>query len=63
MTEKNFRMIKFKDFCLFFERGEGREEEGERNIDVPSVASHVPPTRDLALNPGMCPDRESNWQA
>ena len=24
------------------------------------VASHVPPTGDLACNPGMCPDWESN---
>ena len=24
------------------------------------VASHVPPAADLALNPGMCPDWESN---
>ena len=26
------------------------------------VASHTPPTGDLAHNPGMCPDRESNWR-
>ena len=26
------------------------------------VASHVPPTGDLARNPGMCPDWESNLQ-
>ena len=26
------------------------------------VASCVPPTGDLARNPGMCPDRELNWQ-
>ena len=25
------------------------------------VASHTPPTRDLACNPAMCPDLESNW--
>ena len=25
------------------------------------VASRVPPTRDLARNPGVCPDWESNW--
>ena len=24
------------------------------------VASHTPPTEDLALNPGMCPEWESN---
>ena len=27
------------------------------------VASHVPPTGDLACNPGMCPNWELNWQA
>ena len=26
------------------------------------VACHAPPTGDLACNPGMCPDRELNWQ-
>ena len=26
------------------------------------VASHVPPTEDLACNTGMCPDWESNQQ-
>ena len=26
------------------------------------VASHVAPTGDLACNPGMCPDWESNRQ-
>ena len=26
------------------------------------VASHVAPTGDLACNPGMCPDWESNWR-
>ena len=26
------------------------------------VAFHMPPTRDLACNPGMCPDWESNWR-
>ena len=27
------------------------------------VNSHVPPTRDLARNPGMCPDWQSNWRS
>ena len=26
------------------------------------VVSHTPPIGDLACNPGMCPDWESNWQ-
>ena len=37
---------------------EGREKEGEKHQWV--VASHAPPTRDLANNPGMCPDWELN---
>ena len=47
----------FEDFIyLFLERGEG--EKG-RETSV-CVSSHVPPTGDLACNPGVCPDRESN---
>ena len=49
----------FKDFIdLYLERGEGREKEREKHQCV--VASHVAPTRDLACNPGMCPDWASN---
>ena len=48
-----------KDFIyLFLERGEEREKEREKNIHA---VSHAPPTWDLAHNPGMCPDWESNW--
>ena len=43
---------------LFLERGGGRE--GEKHQCV--VTSHTPPTEDLAHNPGMCPDQESNRQ-
>ena len=44
-----------KDFIhLFLERGEGREKERDRNINVRHkhqlVASHTPPTGDLACN-------------
>ena len=54
-----------KDFIyLFLERGKRREKERERNIDLrekhQSVASRRPPAGDLAHNPGMCPDWESN---
>ena len=47
-------------FYLFIFRARGREggREGEKHQCV--VASHTPPTGDLAHNPGMCPDRESN---
>ena len=45
---------------LFLEREEGREKEGEKHQYV--VASCMPPTGDLAHNPGMCPDWESKLQ-
>ena len=35
---------------------------GERERDINVVASHVPPTGDLARNLGTCPDWELNWQ-
>ena len=43
---------------LFLQKGQEREEEKHSCV----VASCTPPTGDLACNPGMCPDRESNWQ-
>ena len=51
----------FKRFYLFIfrERGREGEREGEKHQCV--VASWAPPPGDLACNPGMCPDRESNW--
>ena len=53
--------LPLKDFIyLFLERRQGREKEREREKHQCVVASHVPPTRDLAHNPGMCPDWESN---
>ena len=47
-------------FYLFFKilLFREREREGERHQCV--VASHTPPTGDLDLNPGMCPDWELN---
>ena len=53
----------FKDFHLFIfrERGLEREREGQKHQCV--VASHVAPTGDLACNPGICPDWESNWRS
>ena len=44
---------------LFF-RKRGREGEKEGGIHQSVVASHPPPTGDLAHNPGMCPDWESH---
>ena len=51
----------FKDFIyLILERGKGKEKQGDKHQCV--VASHVPPIGDLAHNPGMFPDWESNQQ-
>ena len=47
-----------KRFYLFIERGREGEKEGENHRCV--VASHIPSTGDLACNPGLCPEWESN---
>ena len=49
-----------KILLIFRERGREGEREGEKHQCV--VASHVPPTGDLARSPGMWPvwDRTSN---
>ena len=49
-----------KNLFIFREREREGEREGEKHQCV--IASHDPPTRDLAGNPGMCPDKESNEQ-
>ena len=59
-----YRILKtlFKNIYIFFvERGEGKEKKRERNINV-WLPLTCAPTGDLARNPGMCPDWESNWQ-
>ena len=55
-----YREIFFKSLFIYSEKEEGMEKEGEKHQCV--VASHMAPTGDLADNPGMCPDWESNWQ-
>ena len=55
-------LLFFKNFWRFYlfifrERGRQGEREGEKHQCV--VASHAPPSRDLAQNPGVCPDWES----
>ena len=51
-----------KDFIyLVLDKGEGKEKDMERNINVWLPLAHTP-SGDLAHNPGMCPDRESNGQ-
>ena len=46
------------DFFKFIFREMGREEEREGEKHQCVVASHMPPTGDLAHNPGMSPDWE-----
>ena len=65
-----FLMITFKAlkfflrFHLFMFRIRGRERKKRKTSMVLShvVASCVPSTGDLACNPGMYPDWESNWR-
>ena len=52
--------MSFMVLRLHLKRGREGEIEGEKYQCV--VASHAPPTGDLASNPGMCPDCESNWR-
>ena len=55
------KVIFFNFMYLFLERGEGREKERERNINA-WLPLMWPPTRDLACNPDLCSDQESNQQ-
>ena len=51
----------FLRFYLFVFRNRGRrEKEREKNINVWLSLARHPPTGDLALNSGMCPDWELN---
>ena len=54
-----FLFLKLKILFIFREGVKEGEKEGEKHQCV--VASHMPPTGDLAHNPGMCPDWESSW--
>ena len=58
-------LLYLKDFIyVFLERGEGREKQRERNIDVwkkhQLVASHACPNRRPGPQPRHVPDQESN---
>ena len=58
MCFSNVIFFKFLFIYLILERGREGERKGEKHQCV--VASPVPSTGDLACNPGMCPDWESN---
>ena len=47
---------------LFIFRERGREGERGRETSMCGCLSYVTPTGDLAYNPGVCPDWESNQQ-
>ena len=51
-------MILFIYLFIYFREGNG-EREGENHQRV--IASCVPLTGELAHDPGMCSDWESNW--
>ena len=55
-----FIFIIVKTLVIFRERGREEEREEEKHQCV--FVSRTPPTGDLAWNPGVCPDWESNWQ-
>ena len=57
--KKDFIYLCIERFLfIYFQREREGERDGEKHQCV--VASHVPPTGDLAQNPGMCPDQESD---
>ena len=60
MTHFYYFFLFLKILFIFRARGREGEREGEEHQCV--AASHTPPTGDLACNPGMCPDWESNQQ-
>ena len=49
--------LKIYSYIYFLERRVEKERDKHHCV----VASLVPPSGDLAHNPGMCPDWESNW--
>ena len=51
-------ILEFKKFLKRFYLFLGREKEGGKHQCV--VASYAPPSGDVARNPGMCPNWESN---
>ena len=57
-------IVFLKILFIYLERGEGREKDGERNIDARQKLPGPPllgsPTRDWTSNPGMYPNWESN---
>ena len=55
-----FHLNSFLRFYLFIFRERRRQGEREEEKHQCVVASHTPPTGDLAHNPSTCPDWELN---
>ena len=55
---KTFLVLDYLFIYLFLERWKEGKREGEKHQCV--LASHMPPSGDLAHNTGMCPDWELN---
>ena len=53
----SFDLLFFLIHLFFRKRGRERERKGEKHQCV--VASHSPPTGDLACNPGTCPENQT----
>ena len=53
----SLKKILFIYLFIYLEGRGGRKREKHQYV----VASSAPPTRDLAHNPGTCPDWGSNW--
>ena len=56
----SFFQFFLKKYFMYLFLEVGREGEREREKHQCVVACHTSPTRDLACNPGLCPDWESN---
>ena len=57
MLKQNLTFYLFFKGLIDLERGRERERQGEEHQHV--VASHAPPTGDMAHNPGMCPGNQT----
>ena len=61
LAQSYCNLFVFKDFICFQTRGREGERVGQKHQCVVASCGY-PPTEDLACNPGMCPDQDSNWQ-
>nr|KAF6302544.1 hypothetical protein mPipKuh1_009299 [Pipistrellus kuhlii] len=63
LSQTGFGVFLFFKYILIDTREKGRERETSmmrENHRTAVFCTHIPHTGDLARNPGMCPDQESN---